>query len=385
VNELELLASLRAEVPAPDSAPVEHAVMTALREQNGHPVAGRRRTREAGRRLPASRTRPGRPRRRWERPALAGALALAVGAGAFLAVGLPGRQGIPYVPRLRQVVAWSVQPTAPWRAAPSYGRAGSPTQLVDFATRVAAAPASPPRPGEWIVVKTEYADSSGGGGGYLFGPPDEREVDLTWYRAGGCEVASVPSFAASLPPNRTVAGKLEIDSNGGAVGCTPDSTLGGWKSVSYSYLSSLPADAAALEQVLLANDPPNAGMTRDDAIYDAIFTLFSAGPSQGVVIPPKLEAALYRVLQQLPGVHFETAADLAGRTGLGFWRLGEGYLKQELVIDPVTYAFMGYEDVAVADHAMVGTDGTRYVKKGHVMGWGAVLGIAIVQKPGQLP
>jgi hypothetical protein len=368
VNELELLASLRAEVPAPNSAPVEHAVMTALREQSGHPVAGRR-----------------RPRRRWERPALAGALALAVGAGVFFAVGLAGRQVTPYVPRLRQVVAWSGQPTAPWRATPSYGRAGSPAQLVDFATRVAAAPASPPRPGEWIAVKTEYADSSGGGGGYLFGPPDERAVDLTWYRADGCEVASVPGVAASLPPTRTVVGKLEIDSNGGAVGCTPGSTLGGWKSVSYSYLSSLPAGPAALEQVLVANDPPNAGMTRDDAIYDAIFTLFSAGPSQGVVIPPKLEAALYGVLQQLPGVHFETAADLAGRTGLGFWRLTEGYLKQEIVIDPVTYAFMGYEDVAVADHAMVGTDGTRYVKKGHVMGWGAVLGIAIVQKPGQLP
>ena len=54
-------------------------------------------------------------------------------------------------------------------------------------------------------------------------------------------------------------------------------------------------------------------------------------------------------------------------------------------IDPVTYAFMGYKDVAVADHTTVGNDGTRYVKKGHVMGWGAVLGIAIVQKPGQLP
>jgi len=362
VNELELLASLRAEVPAPDSAPVEHAVMTALREQDGHPVAGRR--------------------RRWERPALAGALGLAVGAGAFAAVSLAGA---PYAPRPSQVVAWSGQPTAPWPAGPSYGRAGSATQLVDFATRVAAASASSPKPGEWVVVKTELADSSGGGGGYLFGPPDERKVGLTWYRAGGCEVASVPSVAASLPPARTVVGKLTIVPSGGAVGCTSGSTLGGWKSVSYSYLSSLPADPATLEQVLLANDPPNGTMTRDDAIYDAIYTLFSAGAFEGVEIPPKLEAALYRVLQQLPGVHFETAADLAGRTGLGFWRVTEGYLKQELVIDPVTYAFMGYEDVAVADHAMVGTDGTRYVKKGHVMGWGAVLGIAIVQKPGQLP
>jgi hypothetical protein len=385
VNELELLAGLRAEVPTPDSAGVEHAVMTALREQDRHPVAGRRRTQDAGQRRRSSRTRPARTRSRWERPALAGALGLALGAGAFAAVGLAGRQGTP-PPSLRQVVvAWSGQPTAPWQARPSYGRAGSATQLVDFATRVAAAPSSPPKPGEWIVVKTEFADSSGGGGGYLFGPPDERKVDLTWYRAGGCEVASVPSVAASLPPARTVTGQLTIDPNDGAVGCTPDSTLGGWKSVSYSYLSSLPSDPAALEQVLLANDPPNGTMTRDDAIYDAIYTLFSAGPSQGLLIPPKLEAALYRVLQQLPGVHFETAADLAGRTGLGFWRIGDGYLKQELVIDPVTYTFMGYEDVAVADHAMVGTDGTRYVKKGHVMGWGAVLGIAIVQKPGQLP
>ena len=281
MNELELLASLRAEVPAPDSAPVEHVVMTALREQDRHPVAGRRRTQDAGQRHPSTRTRPARTRRRWERPALAGALGLALGAGAFAAVSLAGRQGTPPAPSLRQVVAWSGQPTAPWQDRPSYGRADSVAQLVDFASRVAAAPASPPKPNEWIVVKTEFADSSGGGGGYLFGPADERKVDLTWYRAGGCEVASVPSVAASLPPARTVVGQLTIDPNGGAVGCTPDSTLGGWKSVSYSYLSSLPSDPAALEQVLLANDPPNGTMTRDDAIYDAIYTLFSDGPSQG--------------------------------------------------------------------------------------------------------
>ena len=107
-------------------------------------------------------------------------------------------------------------------------------------------------------------------------------------------------------------------------------------------------------------------MSRDDAIYDAIYTLFSDGPSQGVLDPAQPRPPL-PLPQGRPGVHFETAADLAGRTGLGFWRVGEGYLKQQLVIDPVTYTFLGYEDVAVADHAMVGTDGTRYVKKGHVM------------------
>jgi hypothetical protein len=34
---------------------------------------------------------------------------------------------------------------------------------------------------------------------------------------------------------------------------------------------------------------------------------------------------------------------------------------------------------------MVATDGTRHVKAGHVMGWAALLGSAIVDKPGQLP
>jgi len=46
---------------------------------------------------------------------------------------------------------------------------------------------------------------------------------------------------------------------------------------------------------------------------------------------------------------------------------------------------MGFKDVAIKDHAMTGTDGTRYVKTGHVMGWEALLGSAIVQRPGQLP
>jgi hypothetical protein len=65
------------------------------------------------------------------------------------------------------------------------------------------------------------------------------------------------------------------------------------------------------------------------------------GEPEGVVVPPKLEATLYRILQQLPGVHFENDTDLAGRHGLGFWNLTEGYIKYEIVIDPTTYHYMG--------------------------------------------
>ena len=380
MNELELLASLRDEVPPQASSPIERAVMTAIRARDGHP-AGR----------PAPAPRPWRlagaraPRQRWLRPVLAGTLAAAVGAGTYGAVALSGHQSSPAT---RQVVAWSGQPTAAWPAGPSYGRASTEAQLISYVTRAAAAvPGRPPKPGEWVAVRQEYADSSQGSGGFIFGPPDERKISLAWYRADLCAVASVPAVPASLPPATTVSGKLTIDDvNYMGPGCAPGVTLGGWKSVSYSYLSSLPTDPAALEPVLLAGDPPGGLIpTREDAIFDAIYALLTAGEPQGVVVPPKLQAALYRVLQQLPGVHFEAAADLAGRTGLGFWMVREGYLKQEIVIDPVTYAYMGFKDVAIKDHALTGTDGTQYVKKGHVMGWAALLGSAIVSRPGQLP
>jgi hypothetical protein len=382
VNELDLLASLRTEVPSTGSAPVERAVMTAIRSRDDSKAAGSRHARPAGRRRRP--LMPGRTGRPWLRPALAGGLALAIGAGAYGAVDLSGRPG---AAPASQTAAWSGQPTAPWPAGPSDGRANSAIQLADFASRLAASPASAPSRGQWVLVETEYAQSSGGTGGYLFGPPDEREISLTWYRFGECGMASVPPVPASTPPSSTVTSKFTVSDSFGALGCNGDGgTLGGWKSVSYSYLSSLPTDPAALESVILAANPPSAGFpTREAAIFNAIYTLFSAGPAAGIVIPPKLQAALYHVLQQLPGVKFESEADLAGRTGLGFWMTTEGYLKEELVIDPDTYAYMGYEDVAIANHTMTGTDGTRYVKKGHVMGWGAVLGTAIVHKHGQLP
>jgi len=41
--------------------------------------------------------------------------------------------------------------------------------------------------------------------------------------------------------------------------------------------------------------------------------------------------------------------------------------------------------VAIEDHVSTGTDGTMYIKKGQVLGWEALLGSAVVQRPGQLP
>lgn len=120
------------------------------------------------------------------------------------------------------------------------------------------------------------------------------------------------------------------------------------------------------------------------AVFDAINTLFS-GETEGALIPPKLAAALYGVLRLLPEVHFDTGTDLAGRTGLGFYMILDGQYKQEIVINPTTYAYMGGKSVAIKDYTLTGTDGTRYIKAGQVLGWLALLDLAIVDKPGQLP
>jgi hypothetical protein len=113
--------------------------------------------------------------------------------------------------------------------------------------------------------------------------------------------------------------------------------------------------------------------------------MLTDGVINGYTVPPRLLASFCRVLQQLPRVHFEAAADLVGRTGLGFWMVQEGYLKEEIVINPATYAPMGWKDVAIKDRTEKGTDGTLHVRKGDVLSWQAILGTAIVQHPGQLP
>jgi len=123
---------------------------------------------------------------------------------------------------------------------------------------------------------------------------------------------------------------------------------------------------------------------RNVAIFDAISTPLQ-GQSEGVLIPPKLAASKYRVLQQLPGVHFDSGTDIAGRTGIGLNMVIDGWYKQGFVIDQETYTFVGAKTVAIKAHKSVTTDGTRYIKKGQVLGWQALLESGIVRHPGQIP
>lgn len=246
------------------------------------------------------------------------------------------------------------------------GPAVTEAQLVDYATRAAAAAAAlNPGPHDWVYAKTEMAASSSGTGGFLFGPPDERVTTSVWTRVDLSEAASLAhgkiTFSQMLP-----------------------GTLAGWPSISYRYLESLPTDPAALEAVIRANlrhdrlvHPGQVG------IFEAIDYLMSS--ELRAVLPPRLQAGLYGVLARLPDVRFDRTTDIAGRFGLGLSIIEEGYIKAEIVINPRTYAYMGDLFVAVRAHTAVGLDGTTKIKKGQILGWTAMLRSGIVRQAGQLP
>jgi hypothetical protein len=258
-----------------------------------------------------------------------------------------------------------VQPSRP--GTPAHGPAATSAELVAFATSASAAsPAFNPRPHDWIYVKAINAVSTNGG----HGPLNERVTSAAWTRVDGRVGAS------------TKHGKLRFESFAGQGGF-----LGGWQeiggiSLNYRYLESLPSSPAKLTAVIAANIKVNgfAG-SGNIGIFNAIRNLMLRG-----VLPPRLLASLYGVLANLPGVHFDArGTDLADRRGQGFYTLQEGYFKDEIVINPRTFAFMGEKQVAVKAHTDVASDGTTHLRKGQAFAWYAVLQAGIVPKAGQLP
>lgn len=241
-------------------------------------------------------------------------------------------------------------------------------------------PDQAPAPGERVFVKSESAASTAGGG-FLFGPPNERIIGLQWIRADGREYSSGVTVPANFPASHRVTASLRISPGVQAIACP-------WKGSSYGYLSSLPTDPAALESVILAANTPTGDPcyfpAPDVAIFTAVTNLLK-DEVNGVLIPPKLAATLYHVLQRLPDVHFESETDLAGRTGLGLYMVLEGYYKQEIVINPTSYMYMGEKAVAIKDHESQATDGHRFIKNGRVLGWSVLLTSAVVAQPGQVP
>ncbi|GAB1695001.1 hypothetical protein KRM28CT15_68040 [Krasilnikovia sp. M28-CT-15] len=86
------------------------------------------------------------------------------------------------------------------------------------------------------------------------------------------------------------------------------------------------------------------------------------------VLPPDVEAAVFRWYARKPGVKIDTSAvNLDGRPAVAVTLNVEGWVKDEFLFDPKTYQLIGLRSVAVKNHVSEALDGTSRFKKGDVL------------------
>ncbi|HEY1319595.1 MAG TPA: CU044_5270 family protein [Streptosporangiaceae bacterium] len=330
MNETELLARLREEVPLEEASPTaERLFLHGLEHARG----GRGTMRRRIARWPGGPgAQPG-----W-RLAVAGGLTTAVAAAAVAALVM---------------------------AVPHPGGAGNTRTVRELAYRAAAAAERQPlvRPGQWVYWKETRSRAP-------------ASVFQVWTTADSTRAAFVahgkvhfirfpgsgPQFigqpeGSELPGHGTTAG--------GETGTVP---------VKYADLGSLPRGPQALLRYL-ANLPLyhrsgwGPAPVRQFVIIEELLSTY--------VMPPRLTAELYRALGQIAGVTVDThAVDVAGRPGIGFRHSVQPAAgDEEIIIDPHTYRLMGTAEVGRPSPGAAP----------RVLGGVAYLRVAPVRGPGVMP
>ncbi|MFC4015315.1 CU044_5270 family protein [Nonomuraea purpurea] len=245
----------------------------------------------------------------------------------------------------------------------------SAQDLADNAAALAAAEDDPaPSPHQWAYVKSRNVQTRVDGGEWLTGSPKTTSVHEMWRRADDRRWAAMED------------GKLK----------TYDESE---FEVSYPFLLSLPTDPGALldriyEAVAEEGEgrpdapAPSAAAgpaPSNDYRHTRAFQLIAQG-MRDAALPARLRAAMYGAMARIPGVEYEDrASDLAGRKGVTLYRIHQGYLRDEIFIDPKSYAYLGYRTIVVRDHD------ERYdeAKKGEIRNWDALLEATVVDKVGR--
>jgi hypothetical protein len=149
---------------------------------------------------------------------------------------------------------------------------------------------------------------------------------------------------------------------------------------SYKSIAALPTDPDALLRWAYreARNVTGAGLTEHGDVY-AIFR----GILGDNILPPKLEAGIFRAIQRLPGVT-QRRIEFAGRPAFAI-ALTENWLRQELMLDAETFAYLGQRSTTVRDVTLSpekAGNATGRVRKGHTVITERVR-TAIVDAPGR--
>jgi hypothetical protein len=211
-------------------------------------------------------------------------------------------------------------------------------------------PFTPPRDGQWIYVQDRLTRQDG-----------KIEVQSHWRRADGEGAAFIDEH-----------GKLHVEDLPWPKGRPKPLTE------SYEGVASLPTDPAALLRWAYAQDVQNGDTSKDGVVY-----LLLNGILRGNVLPPELEAAIFRAMKQIPGVTLQTV-DIFGKPAYSL-TFTDDWLREELLIDPKTYTYRGERSTVVRDATidpLKAGNSTGEVKKGSTV-IAERLATAVVDKPGR--
>ncbi|QFG25185.1 CU044_5270 family protein [Actinomadura sp. WMMB 499] len=218
---------------------------------------------------------------------------------------------------------------------------------------------TPPRPDQWIYVESRSRRGDTPNGPLSDDPADTR-TNRSWKRADG-------ELAAYMENGRLTTSPM--------MPTTPPSD--------YASLSKLPTDPDALLKWAYGQ-MGGLGETPEGR-YTTAYTMFGAILRDNV-LPPKFEAALFRAIKKIPDVTLvEGRVDMAGRQAIALGRVTEGYLHEEILFDPKTYAYLGERAVAIKDDTTRGEDMTRSVREGDVLRLTVQSRTGIVDAAGQRP
>ncbi|MEO3752082.1 CU044_5270 family protein [Streptomyces sp. B6B3] len=169
----------------------------------------------------------------------------------------------------------------------------------------------------------------------------------------------------------------------------------------YELMSSLPTDDSEdLLRTLRENSV--LGLPEEEPQARRDFAEIRILLERAYLFPPEVQAALYRALATIPGVEVtdHLVEDLAGRSAIavtfpGYHATGE--VRQELLLDPGSYDYLGSRTVAARDFVLegpedrvvdgevevdfVGESSDEHWKKGDVIDSTAVLRTVVTDEP----
>jgi hypothetical protein len=380
MNEMDLLTTMRDEVPLAQPSPAAERLFRAGLTETDR----------------SERVRPTRPRPRfllgmidargqfrWRRLAVPGVLAVGLTA-ALVALSLPRGGGTP-----------AGQVTED----PSAGSTTMSAQLLaDIAGNAVLSRQQPVKPDQWVYQKIEVSTAMPPGApSYAKLPGKPVSIQTQWVMADGAETEWGPVNGEMLGGLVLTGPNKKVDDQ--------DERLLASAAAAYSKLGSLPKNPAALEAYFADSSPYQSPTPIGRTKQGNIVPTSSAAPEANLahafraeqayvkiqnmlsseILPPSLTAELYHALADVPGIIAEkNVKDISGQTGVEFI-LPQSPYNENLgtILSATTYQYLG----------LANWPSPPYVWKKMGSGWSGpglfneqvTLAQALVSGPGKLP